>query len=106
MIHGEDLARAIISVHRQFSFAKGERRILTDGRIYDWWDLASAWGEGSPNPKTGGELKGQQGEWVRELMDEYGVKALPRNAEVLGRALDAREFWKTFGLSLGKTRLE
>ncbi|KAF5309303.1 hypothetical protein D9758_019053 [Tetrapyrgos nigripes] len=47
MIHGIDVARAILAVHANFSKASGERWLLTDGRVYDWWDLASAWGSGS-----------------------------------------------------------
>ena len=45
-------------------------------------------------------------EWVRELMEENNVRALPRSPEVLGRGLDSREFWSTFGLSPARARLE
>lgn len=105
MIHGTDLARAIVAVHSQFNKAIGQRWILTDGRVYDWWDLASAWGT-RPSESEDDEDRGPQAAWIRELMDEQGVKALPRNIEVLGRALDSREFWKTFGLSPLMARLE
>jgi hypothetical protein len=87
LVHGRDVARAILAVHASFDLASGSRWILTDGRIYDWWDLASAWG---------GLQNGPQPKWVSELMKETGVKALPRNPEVLGRVLDSREFWETF----------
>jgi hypothetical protein len=69
--------------------------MLTDTRVYDWWDLASAWSTG---PLDEGEKRGPQAIWVRELMKEEGVRALPRNVEYLGRALDGREFWEVFGL--------
>lgn len=46
MLHGLDVARAILAVHDQFHIAAGSRWIVTDGRTYDWWDLASAWGNG------------------------------------------------------------
>ncbi|EIN10092.1 hypothetical protein PUNSTDRAFT_133857 [Punctularia strigosozonata HHB-11173 SS5] len=92
MIHGFDVARAILAVHSTFAPANGQRWLLTDGRVYDWWDLASAWG---PQPK-----------WVFELMEETGVRALPRDPKHLGRALDSREFWVTFGLHPAKARLE
>jgi hypothetical protein len=63
MVHGLDVARAILAVHNQFDLAAGLRWIVTDGRVcvpltitylsitlssfsYDWWDLASAWGDG------------------------------------------------------------
>jgi hypothetical protein len=52
-------------------------------------------GERGPHPR-----------WVRELMEETGVGALPRNVELLGRAMDSREFWRTFGLSPVKARLD
>ncbi|KAF8625268.1 hypothetical protein AX15_005472 [Amanita polypyramis BW_CC] len=98
MIHGIDVSRAILAVHGNFSKAAGQRWILTDSRVYDWWDLAAAWGTKSdPEP---------QARWVRELMQENDIRALPRNVELLGRALDSREFWETFDLSPIKTRLD
>lgn len=111
MIHGIDVARSILAVHQDFDKAEGQRWILTDERVYDWWDLASAWGS---KPSTKGanivhardEDRGPQAEWVRELMDEAGVRALPRDIATLGRALDSRDFWRTFVLSPLKARLE
>ena len=94
MIHGLDVSRAVLAVHARFDRANGERWLLTDGRVYDWWDLASAWGE-----------EGKQGKWVRELMGETGVRALPRTPELIGRAMDSREFWDTFELEPVKGRL-
>lgn len=119
MIHGIDVARAILAVHSNFSKAIGQRWLLTDGRVYDWWDLASAWGSGpsapaladinsnaasATNPDT--EDRGPQAAWVQQLMRETGVRALPRSNETLGRALDSREFWETFGLTPVKGRME
>ncbi|KAJ2917566.1 hypothetical protein MD484_g2852, partial [Candolleomyces efflorescens] len=126
LIHGLDVSRAILAVHSEFSNARGQRWILSDGRVYDWWDLASAWG--LPNSKSttvgsgeaAGNLestvveedenddgeRGPHARWVRELMEETGIRALPRNVELLGRAMDSREFWTTFGLSPVKARLE
>ncbi|TFK83736.1 hypothetical protein K466DRAFT_497870 [Polyporus arcularius HHB13444] len=94
MIHGLDVSRAILAVHGNFERAAGERWLLTDGRVYDWWDWASAWGE-----------EGKQTKWVRELMNEEGVHALPRTPEVIGRGMDSREFWDTFDLEPVKGRL-
>ena len=117
MIHGEDVSRAILAVHEKFDRAVGQRWLLTDGRVYDWWDLASAWGnaesrskgsttvdESTQTPKYGD--KGPQPRWVIELMVEEGLRALPRSPEMLGRALDSREFWSTFELEPIKARLE
>jgi len=102
LIHGADIARAILAVHHNFDGAQGQRWILSDGRVYDWWDLASAWGSASSDTTLATSPKdehGPQASWARELMDESGIRALPRNVELLGRALDSRDFWKTFNLS-------
>ncbi|KIK61101.1 hypothetical protein GYMLUDRAFT_43202 [Collybiopsis luxurians FD-317 M1] len=124
MVHGIDVARAILAIHTQFDKSVGQRWILTDGRVYDWWDLSSAWGSGptsnidnndnspSTNPSAvttdsgPAEDRGPQAAWVRELMREMNVRALPRSIETLGRALDSREFWETFGLTPLKGRME
>ncbi|KAJ7447069.1 hypothetical protein B0H11DRAFT_369021 [Mycena galericulata] len=98
LIHGLDLARVILAVHSDFSKAAGQRWLITDGRVYDWWDLASVWGSGSSG--EGPSL------WVRELMQEENVRVLPRNTEFLGRILDSRDFWFEFGLAPLKARLE
>ncbi|KAK7027280.1 hypothetical protein VNI00_015369 [Paramarasmius palmivorus] len=95
MIHGEDVARAILAIHGAWDKASGERWLLTDMRVYDWWELASGWGSNPGNEEDPGPQPG----WVRELMREEGVRALPRSPEQLGRALDAREFWEVFELS-------
>ncbi|KAL7267514.1 hypothetical protein RUND412_009894 [Rhizina undulata] len=91
LIHGLDVARAIVAVHRDFT--PGERWMLTDLRVYDWWDLAAAWGAGGEDGD-----RGNQAEWVMELMQEWDVRSLPRPVEMLGRALDGCEFWRRFRL--------
>ncbi|KAJ6507687.1 hypothetical protein C8R47DRAFT_1099268 [Mycena vitilis] len=93
LIHGLDLARAILAVHSSFDKAAGQRWLLTDGRVYDWWDLAYAWGAEGPST------------WVRELLREENVRVLPRNTELLGRILDSRDFWDDFGLAPLKAML-
>ncbi|KAF7289644.1 hypothetical protein HMN09_01326800 [Mycena chlorophos] len=98
LLHGEDLARAILAVHHDFSKAAGQRWLLTDERVYDWWDLASAWRAASSPPDDAPAT------WVRELMREEGVPVLPRDSAYLGRVLDSREFWETFGLAPVKAR--
>ncbi|KAJ7234175.1 hypothetical protein B0H12DRAFT_1259175 [Mycena haematopus] len=98
LIHGLDLARAIVAVHSDFAKAAGQRWLLTDGRVYDWWDLSSAWGAVEPGDNLA--------VWVRELMQEGNIRVLPRNTELLGRILDSREFWSEFGLAPVRARLE
>lgn len=106
MVHGLDVARAILAVAAHFERAAGERWIVTDQRVYDWWDLASAWGESCLEGRDTEVTIGKQARWVNELMAADGLHALPRTPDQLGRALDSREFWTTFGLSPVRARLE
>lgn len=114
MIHGEDVSRAILAVHGEFDKATGERWLLTDGRVHDWWDLAHAWGvqysknrgELTKESQDGEKERGPHPRWVRELMRECCVRALPRCIDQLGRALDSRDFWDTFELEPVMGRLE
>ncbi|KAH8827698.1 hypothetical protein DL96DRAFT_1599988 [Flagelloscypha sp. PMI_526] len=88
LLHGDDLAKAIVAVHQHFSRASGQRWILTDLRVYDWWEVILTLDE---------EENTQRPTWIRELMNEPdGPRALPRPVEDLGRALDSREFWQVF----------
>jgi hypothetical protein len=82
MLHGHTLAHAFLPIHFSPTLASGQRWLLTDGHVYDWGDLGS--------PAT-------HGKWVRELMREEGLRALPRDHDRLGRCLYSREFWETFG---------
>ncbi|CAK5264473.1 unnamed protein product [Mycena citricolor] len=93
LIHGHDIARAVLSIHADFEKAAGQRWILTDGRVYDWWELASAW-------------DAESGRWVRELMREEGIHVLPRDSAKLGRVLDSRDFWEVFGITPERARIE
>lgn len=103
LIHGRDVARAIVAVHTTFS--PGERWLVTDLRIYDWWDLASAWDEGSePSQaavKPGGEYveRGRHACWVKQLMLDRNIVSLPRSlGEMNTRGLDSLMFWSTYGI--------
>ncbi|GAA5899953.1 uncharacterized protein JCM6883_006046 [Sporobolomyces salmoneus] len=110
LIHGLDVARAIVAVHLAPSIKaqesekredglKGQRYLLTDLRVIDWWDLASRYPHKvAPRISEGGEETPESFKWVQELMKEHDVRALPRTPQELGRALDSREFWKEFGL--------
>lgn len=100
LIHGEDVARAILAVHVHFT--PGKRWLLTDLRVYDWWDLIQDWGA---EAQTGArETLGAEAEkldytaWVGEIMVESGVRSLPRSPESLGRVLDSRAFWNEMGI--------
>lgn len=108
MIHGRDVARAILAVHRHFEKAKGERWLVTDGFVYDWYALIAGWGDGSSFAHVsdhGVDAKGPHLEWLQELMEEQNVKALPRSSEELERNYDSREFWTTFGIVPVRARM-
>lgn len=126
LVHGADVARAIAAVagvaaaggegreeeDRLWDEAgRGQRWMVTDGFVYDWWALLAGWadvgggagGEGAGGGGDDGETKrerepSEQARWVFELMREEGVRALPRGPDELGRCYDSREFWETFRL--------
>jgi len=103
-IHGEDVARAIIAVHHRFS--PGQRWILTDGRVYDWWDLASAWGSAGESARDK-PPQGPQPDWVRDLMVENNILALPRSGPLLpGRRLSSQDFWTAYEMHPWHSRLD
>lgn len=106
MIHGQDVARAIVAVMRDWPGAS--RWMLTDGFVYDWWALLAGWGDSSREStsvsKEGGESN-EKVRWVFECMEEAGVRALPRSMEALGRCYDARDFWRTFRLVPSRARI-
>ncbi len=92
LVHGGDVARGILGVWEGWESGRvgGRRWIVSDLRVYDWWELILGWG--------GEEGEGlRYREWVVELMGEEGVRALPRDGERLGRRLDGRGFWKAVG---------
>lgn len=99
LIHGDDVAAAIVAALMLESgsgaelgpeFASralcGHRWMVTDMRVYDWWDLALAWGNK--------EIV----DWIVECMAQDGVCILPRERGALWRCLDSSEFWKTAGI--------
>jgi hypothetical protein len=99
LIHGQDVARAIVAVMESWEEAKGQRWMLTDGFVYDWWMLFAQWADVRPADEDPTRKPSDQSRWVYELMREDGVRALPRSMEMLGRCYDTREFWSTFKLS-------
>ncbi|KAF2721958.1 hypothetical protein K431DRAFT_267546 [Polychaeton citri CBS 116435] len=114
MVHGVDVARAVLAVvgSEWGSMAKGQRWMLTDGFVYDWWSLFAGWADVS---SSGGDDEGKtekadrrpsnQAKWVFELMLEEKIWALPRSMEALGRCYFGREFWDNFQLAPLKARI-
>ncbi|KAK4112463.1 hypothetical protein N656DRAFT_779321 [Canariomyces notabilis] len=130
LVHGLDVARAIVALiagpgpghaedgdadadadgnNRWEVAGRGQRWMVTDGFVYDWWALMAGWAaveqEVEEGPGEGDGPVTEQARWVRELMLEEGVKALPRGMEALGRCYDSREFWETLGLVPLKARV-
>jgi hypothetical protein len=78
--------------------------MLTDMFVYDWWSLAMGWGNAGSKGKEE-DAQGPHPTWVRELMHEKNVRALPRSMEDLGRCYDSREFWELIGISPVRARI-
>ena len=95
-IHGEDVARAIIATHQKFTPKK--RWIIADLRVYDWYDLIMSFSAMESATEQELETRQQFAKWVGELMEEEGVRALPREMSTLGRKLDSRGFWNHHGV--------
>ncbi|KAL9113164.1 MAG: hypothetical protein Q9227_002776 [Pyrenula ochraceoflavens] len=111
LIHGVDVAQGIVAAHRHFNdVGNGKRWLLTDLRVYDWWDLISTWGaEAQDHVKEKEGLAAAQAlpytKWVGELLRETGARALPRGPEELGRVLDSGAFWEAAGVWPQKGRV-
>ena len=111
LIHGEDVARAILGVHISYRDTTSWRWIVTDMRVYDWWEVIFRYGEyarekgrrdGNPELDGNEDDEPLYKEWVRELMIDDNVRAIPRSPQNLGRRLDGREFWS--GIDVIPTR--
>lgn len=107
MVHGVDVARVIVAVVKKSErgewdrVGRGQRWMVTDGFVYDWWSLFAGWAE-EQQKQDGLKMDAEpttQARWVYELMEEEGVRALPRSMEALGRCYDTRELWKTLGIT-------
>lgn len=59
LIHGKDVAIAVI--HCFLKFCPGKRWIVSDMRVYDWWDLVQSWGNET------------QKLWVQELIQYFNI---------------------------------
>ena len=129
LVHGRDVARAVVGVVEGFGGVGGRRWIVNDLFVYDWWELIFCWGRyarveaGGLGTEAVGKGKGVEGgkrveedaggqvdelqfeKWVVELMQEEGVRALPRDKDGLGRVLDGRGFWNAVGAAPGEGRV-
>ncbi|KIW30088.1 uncharacterized protein PV07_05863 [Cladophialophora immunda] len=123
LIHGVDVAGGVIGVINADRMAPGEtvdteqfrtrhlfgrRWIVADCVSYDWWGVVwdfngdssedSHIDEEDPEQLAKLDERTKYRRWVMELMQDSGVRALPRPPEALGRKLDAREFWNAIGI--------
>ncbi|KAL2258731.1 hypothetical protein VTK26DRAFT_7828 [Humicola hyalothermophila] len=126
LVHGEDVARALVAIvagsgggaedgearEKWETAGRGQRWMVTDGWVYDWWGLMAGWSREEGGDGEGGDGRSgleaevsERAKWVWELMREEGVRALPRGMEALGRCYDSREFWETWGLVPVKGRV-
>ncbi|PQE17134.1 hypothetical protein CJF30_00003832 [Rutstroemia sp. NJR-2017a BBW] len=107
MVHGMDVARGIVGVFEGWDKGKasGERWMLTDLMVYDWWELILGYAGQIDEENGDREREGKQIKWIGELMQEQEVRALPRSMEELGRCYDTRDFWSTFGIMPVKARI-
>jgi hypothetical protein len=105
LIHGLDVARAIVAVVGNWELAHGQRFMLTDGFVYDWWSLFAGWADRKNTEGSVPREPSQQAKWVYELLEEDSVQALPRSMEALGRCYDGRDFWHTFSTVPIKARV-
>lgn len=109
LVHGVDVARVIVAIINKSdrglwdTVGRAQRWMVTDGFVYDWWSLFAGWAQ-QGQEKEDDEAKvdpepTKQARWVYELMQEEGIRALPRSMEALGRCYDTRELWQTLGIT-------
>ncbi|KAI8337411.1 hypothetical protein BC941DRAFT_396177 [Chlamydoabsidia padenii] len=97
LIHGKDVARAIVATHLGMKDKlKGQRWLVTDGGFYDWLKLFSRWASRDQidglqcllDHDDDVQNKWGRGQTVDGLIEKGGLK--PR--------LDSDEFWQSFSL--------
>lgn len=102
-VHGQDVARAILLLHHSKSAGWGRRWIVSDTRVYDWWQLFRFLRPAIPDHPEDSPETAQL--WVKELLEENGIRTLPRPIahkqgqtlpHYLERALEGHEFWNLF----------
>ncbi|SNX86305.1 related to epoxide hydrolase [Melanopsichium pennsylvanicum] len=102
-VHGQDVARAIILLHQSQSAGWARRWILSDTRVYDWWQLFRFLRPALPDHPQDSPETAQR--WVDELLEENNIRSLPRPIankrgqclpHYLERALEGHEFWNLF----------
>ena len=102
-VHGQDVARAILLLHRSPSAGWGRRWIVSDTRVYDWWQLFRFLRPALPDHPDDSPETAQH--WVQELLKENHIHSLPRPIahapgqglpRYLERSLQGHDFWDLF----------
>ncbi|EST09049.1 Alpha/beta hydrolase fold-1 [Kalmanozyma brasiliensis GHG001] len=102
-VHGQDVARAILLLHKSHSAGWGRRWIISDTKVYDWWQLFRFLRPAIPEHPDDSPETAQR--WVSELVEENHIRSLPRPIaskagqnlpHYLERALEGHEFWNLF----------
>ncbi|SPO27956.1 related to epoxide hydrolase [Ustilago trichophora] len=102
-VHGQDVARAILLLHQSHSAGWGRRWIVSDTRVYDWWQLFRFLRPALPHHPEDSPETAQR--WVKELLKENNIRTLPRPIankqgqglpHYLERALQGHDFWNLF----------
>lgn len=94
LIHGLDVARLTYAVTQDMT--PGQRWLVTDLRVYDWWDLILNIDEGD-----GSETRRA---WILELIAGSKSRSTPRNIDLeMERAIDSKETWLRFNMLPNQT---
>lgn len=102
-VHGQDVARAILLLHHSHRAGWGRRWIVSDTRVYDWWQLFRFLRPALPDHPHDSPETAQR--WVDELLQENSIRSLPRPIahddgqglpHYLERALQGHDFWNLF----------
>jgi hypothetical protein len=94
LIHGSDVARAILAVHQKFT--PGERWLITDQNAYDWLKLFLVWGSKEQLDAIN-ELRKTDPECEKVIGSHGTLERIVEKGGVKPR-LDSDDFWNTFGL--------
>ncbi|CAO3694210.1 unnamed protein product [Umbelopsis ramanniana] len=92
LVHGKDVARAILAVHGQFT--PGERWLITDQTAIDWMKMFLVWGA-KEQIDTIEDLRHNDPECREAIGDKGTLEDIVRKGGVKPR-LNSDEFWSTF----------
>ncbi|RUP49225.1 hypothetical protein BC936DRAFT_143044 [Jimgerdemannia flammicorona] len=92
LIHGADVARAILATHAHHPRLSSQRWIVSDGTCYDWMRLMLMWG--SPEQRTEIEKLRREDDDCRVALGEGTLEEVVQRGGIR-RRIDPDEFWET-----------